>query len=121
MTTRELPKSEWSRLVGTELETVVPHLPDAARVLVVEDDGEIVGCWAFFAVIHAEGVFIAPQHRGKSAVARRLVRGMRDIVCSMGANVVATAAMTDDVRGLIQGLGGVELPGTHYALPVTRR
>lgn len=121
MTTRELPRAEWSKLKGTELEAVAPHLTDAARVLVVEDGDEVIGCWAFFPVVHAEGVWIADTHRGKSAVARRLMRGMREIVCSMGATVMATAAITDDVRGVIEGLGGVELPGTHYAVPVTRR
>jgi hypothetical protein len=121
MTTRELPRSEWSKLAGTELESVSQHLPDAARVLVVEEDGDVIGCWAFFPVIHAEGVYIAEAHRGKSAVARRLLKGMREIVCSMGAKAVCTAAETPDVEALIGGLGGVKLPGTHWVLATKGR
>jgi hypothetical protein len=60
MTRRILPAAEWSRLVGTELENVWPHLdPDRSVVIVVEDEGQIIGCWSAFDVLHAEGIWIA--------------------------------------------------------------
>lgn len=120
MTRRLLPKDEWGKLAGTELEAVVPHLPDHARVLVVEDGEQIVGCWAFVSLVHAEGVWTASEHRGKSSVARHLLMGMRETVREMGAQGVITAATSDTVRGFLSVLGAVELPGTHYAMPIER-
>lgn len=119
MTTRQLPKEEWvSKLVGTELESVASILPDTTRVVVVEDDGAIVGCWAFFPVIHGEGLWIADSHRGRASVGRRLLTEMIKTVESMGASVINTAAMTREVQHLLTHIGAVELPGTHYALRV---
>lgn len=121
MTRRLLPREEWHRLAGTELEAVTPYLPAHARVLVVEDGDQIVGCWAFVSLVHAEGVWTAADHRGKSTVARHLLAGMREIVRDMGAEGVITAAMNDTVRGFCAALGAIELPGTHYAMPLERK
>lgn len=120
MTTRLLPRDEWSKLAGTELETAWPHLPETAQVVVVEDAGAIVGCWALFQQVHVEGVWIAPAHRGKASVARRLLAGMRRTAQAMGARTVATGALTDDVRQLLDRLHAVPLPGDHYAVPIAR-
>lgn len=116
METRVIPPSEWPRLAGTELEAVWPVLPPDARVLVIEDAGVIVGCWAAFTKVHVEGVWIAPAHRGKASVARRLMAGMRRVVRAMGAESVATGATTDDVRNLLTRIGATQLPGDHYVL-----
>lgn len=119
MTTRILPREEYPRLAGTELEAVWPTLPEGAAVLVVEEDGQIVGCWAAFLVAHVEGVWIAPEHRGRGGVARRLLVGMRrTLVETFGATGALTGAMTDDVRALLARLGATKLPGDHYALPL---
>jgi len=122
MTTRILPPDEYPRLAGTELETVWPTLPDGAAVLVVEQDGEIVGCWAAFLLAHVEGVWVAPAHRGKTSVARRLLVGMRRTLAEQfGASGALTAAVSDDVRGILDGLGATKLPGDHYALSLESR
>lgn len=121
MTTRLLPRDEYPRLMGTELETVWPHLPEGARVLVVEDPaGAIVGCWALFTSVHCEGVWVAPEHRGRGSVARRLLAGMRREARDMGASAVMTGAVSDDVRGLIAHLHGTRLPGEQYVMPLGR-
>jgi N-acetylglutamate synthase-like GNAT family acetyltransferase len=119
VTTRLLPPEEWARLAGTELETVWPHLHAAsAQIVVVEQDGQIVGCWALMRVVHVEGVWIAPAYRGKASVAKRLLQGMRRAAAQWGAKTVATAALTDDVRRLVAHLGGVALPGEHFVMSV---
>lgn len=120
MTTRELPRDEYARLVGTELETVAPLLPESARVLVVEDGDQIVGCWTFFSVLHAEGLWIADSHRKRGSVARHLWCGMRQMVAQMGAKGVNTAAVSDDVKALLEKVGAIELPGTHYVMQIER-
>jgi hypothetical protein len=79
MTTRILPPDEWHRLTGTELGGV-PLDPANAVVVVVEEDEDIVGRWAFLRVIHAEGFWIAPEHQKRVAVFRHLLREMQDVV-----------------------------------------
>jgi hypothetical protein len=117
--TRMLPPEEWSRLKGTEAEPAIPHLdPANTRVVVVEDDGQIVGCWVLVRVVHAEAVWIAPTHRTKFGVVRRLIAGMKTLARGWGAKGVVTAAVSDDVRRLIAKMGGAQLPGEAYVLPV---
>lgn len=114
LTTRVLPPAEWPRLSGTELEAVWPHLhPNTGTVLVVEDDGQIVGTWALMYVRHAEGCWVSPDHRGKTGVARRLLLGMRELA---GDGPLFTAAMSDDVREMLGRLHAQKLPGDHYVL-----
>lgn len=117
MITRLLPLEEWPRLAGTELGSVL-HLcdPQTTRVLTVEDGGQIIGCWAALAVVHAEGVWIHPDHRGKSSVARRLWHGMRMLLRGT-VSAVVTGAKDDTIRALIEGHGGDALPQM-YRLPI---
>lgn len=118
MQTRVLPPAEWDQLRGTELETVWALLnPSDAQIVVVEQDGAIVGCWACFTVLHCEGVWIAPEHRGKTSVARRLWTRMLRLVRARGAKGFVTAATTPDVRALLEGRAA-RLPGDHYVYQV---
>jgi hypothetical protein len=115
--TRILPVDDWPRLDGTELETVYPFLDRLrAHVIVVEEGNAIVGCWAVFPLVHCEGVWIAPAHRGKSAVARHLLKAMRSTARAMGAQAVNTAAVSDEVRAILAGLGATPIGGDHYVL-----
>lgn len=117
MITRVLPSREWSRLAGTDLGSVLPQCSsDTTLVLVVEDGDRIVGCWAALTVIHAEGVWIAPEHRGKSSVARRLWAGMRKMLHGK-VSAVLTGAADESIRALIEGHGGVPVPPL-YRLPL---
>jgi hypothetical protein len=116
---RQLPPDEWPRLVGTEAERIRPHLPSGSRVLVVEDGPAIVGCWILMPVVHAECLWIAAAHRGKASVARRLWTVMQRTAQAMGVPIVATAALTDDVRHLLEHVGATKVPGDHYALRVS--
>src|SRR5678810_1223630 len=119
MTTRILPREEYFRLMGTELEGVRDELPASACVLAVEnDDGELVACWALLPIWHVEGVWIAESERKRGQAAIRLVRGMKDMARTAGAKTVMTAAVTDEVRALIQRMGGQQVPGDHFLVPV---
>lgn len=119
LSTRILPPSEWSRLTGTELETLYPILPEGAQVVVVEEDGpspRIVGTWAIYKLVHVEGVWISPEHRGKAGVARRLIGKTFEVAKALGARAVNTAAVTPEVAEMLKALGGVELQGRHFAV-----
>ena len=117
MVTRILPPDEWPRLMGTEAQALWPHL-DAGRstILVVEDEGEIIGTWALMNVLHAECLWIAPAHRGKSSVARRLWTALVKTAKERSAPTVATSALTDDVKALLAHVGAVKLDGDHYVM-----
>ena len=80
MTTRILPPEEYSRLAGTEAATVWPQLTAAARVVVVEQDGQILGCHILQPVLHAECLWIHPDHRGKTSAPGRLWRAVQRAV-----------------------------------------
>lgn len=119
MTTRVLPKEEWHRLHGTEAETVWPHLlPDSTEVIVIEDDAQqIVACWVAMRVTHAECLWIAPSHRGRFDVMRRLLSAMRSRVRAWGGTTFVTAALDDRVRGLIERVGGTRLNAEFFVMP----
>lgn len=119
MTHRLLPPEEWAtKLAGTELETVWPALSrETTAIFVVEDGDQVVGCWSMFPVMHVEGVWIAPSHRGKGSVARRLLACLRQLAQRAGVTRVVTASVSDDVTRLIAHLRGVPLPA-HFVIPV---
>jgi hypothetical protein len=119
MTRRILPVEEWERLAGTELETVWPTLdPLHTKIIVVEDEDEIVGCWAFLVIPHVEGLWIDPDVRGSSVVARHLWMGMKELTEQVGAYYVWTAAVADPVRGLLKHANARKLEGDHYVMPM---
>lgn len=121
LTTRVLPRDEWPRLAGTEAEHLWPLMqPGDGDIVVVERDGAIVGCWGLLRVVHAECVWIAPSERVRTSVARRLLTAMRNVARSMGARAVYTGAETDEVRQMLETLGGTKLIGDHYMVPLTK-
>ena len=86
--------------------------PARSVVVVVEDGAELVGCWALVQVLHAEGVWVAPAHRGRASVARRLMLGTLAAARELGAKAIVTGALTDDVEHLLTDhLGAVPVPG----------
>lgn len=118
LTTRLLPSSEWGRLAGTDLAEMSRHLnPETAGIVVVEAGGAILGAVALFPALHAEGLWIAPAHRGKTAVARRLWTGLLAAVRMRGARGIVAASMSDGMDRVLARLGATALPGTHYTVP----
>jgi N-acetylglutamate synthase-like GNAT family acetyltransferase len=116
VTTRILPVAEYAALAGTELETVAPYLPTEAQVVVVEQDGQVVACWALIPVYHTEGLWVHPDHRKRGRVGLRLLEAMRSLTRGLGIRTVATASLSADVDALLQHVGAVELPGKHYVM-----
>ncbi len=122
MTTRILERDEWPRLAGTEAETVWPHFSDQTRVVVVEHEGQIIGCHALVAVLHAECLWIHPEHRKKTSAARRLWSAVKtEARETFGARWLMTGAVSDDVRGLLAHVGAVKVEMDHYMVPLEGR
>lgn len=115
MTWRTLPAAEWARLEGTELGPVWRALdPSVARVLVVEDaDGAIAGCWSLLPFIHAEGLWIAPEHRGKSAVLRQLWQALIASAAEIGIQSVVTSAASDEIADILLKRGARPMPASY--------
>lgn len=118
MTTRLLPAAEYDRLAGTELESVLSSLPERARVMVVEDDGAIVATWALLPCWHMEGLWVAPTHRGRPSVGRRLLAAMWTAARSVGTRTVWTSAVTEDVAAMVRKLHGQRVPGDHFVISI---
>lgn len=105
MTRRLLPPEEWPRLASTtgDLSHLWSQLPtDRACVLVVEEGDQIVGCWAFIPVLHAEGVWIRDDKRKGVSVARHLLYGLREVADALNATTVWTGSVDPMVDGLLQ-------------------
>jgi N-acetylglutamate synthase-like GNAT family acetyltransferase len=114
---RLLPEWEWSKLAGTEAESIYQALdPRTAKVLAVERDGQIVGCWILAPVYHAECLWMHPEHRGKTSVARRLWGLMRSTCRQLGIRTVATAADSDTVRDLLAHVQAIKVPADTYVM-----
>lgn len=119
MTSRILNPDEYLRLAGTPAEGAVTHFTPATRVVVVEDDdGKLLGCEVFQPILHGEFLWIHPQHRGKSSVARRLWKAMKDTVKrEFSVEWFATGCDSDQVRELLCHVKAHKLPD-HYMVPV---
>lgn len=119
-TTRLLPADEWHRLHGTELEKVYPLLPPSAFIIVVENEqGSIVGCWSTYAVMHAECVWIDPEHQKKGAVARRLWTAMQQIATDLNTKA-AWVTVTSPALDHLLASRATKVPGESYVLNLVK-
>lgn len=118
MRARVLPCEEWPRLKGTLLEGVWPQFhPQMTRVLVVEQDGQIVGCSSFVSAWHVEGTWIHPDHRKKAAVGRRLWLAARRLCEALGVREVLMMTTNSDTASMCQRLGkATALECAHFAV-----
>lgn len=116
MVIRALPPDEWHRLDGTELGGEVRCLlsHDVAKVLVVEDEGEIVGCWAVLTVRHLEGFWVAPSRRRDASVKRALLGTMQQWLAKEQVEAVITGASNETVGRYLERLGAAPLPWKSY-------
>lgn len=118
MTTRLLPPSEWPRLAGTEVDPVWPRLPPGqSRVLVIEDEGEIVGTLVLVTFVHAECLWIHPDYRRGVTVLRRLLDGLWAAAQDLGVTRLWSGSVSDGTSDLLRRLGGTEIPGRSFVFP----
>lgn len=112
MTTRELPRAEWHRISEADggLHVIPETVPENTKIVVVEDaDGKIVGSWMLLRTVHVECLWIAPSHRKRGSVFRRLLSQMTASARAWGAKVVLTHSAADDVARLVKNYGGVPI------------
>ena len=118
MTTRILDASEWGRpgLVPTNLPVLLRYCdPKDARVVVVEDGGEIVASLAVLRMTHFEGLWIEPARRGNAGVASALMRAAFPVAREWGDWAMGWAS-TETMRDVMRRLGGAQIQADAYAL-----
>lgn len=117
---RVLPFAEWWRLGGTELDHLsgLDQEPEGVRVVVVEQEGELVACWASVTAMHVEGLWYRPDKHHSSAVGRALLEEMTRLLQSAGATEVLTLAVSEEIEAMIARVGGRLVPGRLWVFPV---
>ncbi len=119
MTTRVLEPHEWPRLDAVGAETVWPMLnPQRAQILVIEDDGQIVGTLTLMHVLHAECLWIAPAHRLGYGVIKRLLDGMWAGAKAQGFSALWSGSLSDQMTNILHRVGASEVPGRSFVFPV---
>lgn len=120
ITTRVLPREEWGLLEGFDVGAYGAILPAHATVIVVEQDGQIVGCWSGVPTFHyhVEGLQIKPAFQKHARVALALLRAMQAHVTSEGVANVLTGCASSEVRGLLEHVGATKLPMDIYGWPL---
>jgi N-acetylglutamate synthase-like GNAT family acetyltransferase len=120
-TTRVLSDEEWRRFEGTDMAPALAGFePEQTRIIVVEDEGKIVGRWVVTRWVHVECVKIEPNAMNRGNIALRLVRAMHHEARQLGAKAVITGAPDETVRDLLARLGAVPMPCDEYILPLGR-
>lgn len=119
MTTRVLDPMEWPRLDDAGAETVWRLLdPAHARILAIEQDGQIVGTLTLITVLHAECLWIHPSHRRRFGVMKRLLDGMWRAAHALGFRALWAGSVTPQMDHLLGRIGGSVVPGASFVFPV---
>lgn len=119
MTSRVLPPEEWHRLDAAGAETVWKLLdPSKAQILVIEDQGAIVGTLTLMSVLHAECLWIKPSHRRGFGVIKRLLDGMWAGAKAQNAHALWSGSVSDTMTNILHRIGASEVPGRSFVLPV---
>ena len=122
MTTRILPIEEW-HLMPESLDPILMGLsPGKSQIIVVEEDGEIVGHLLLFPVLHAECLWIDPRKQKKASVLRRLLKAMGLGANALGFDRVWGASASDEMTDILAHprLRGIPIPALSVVLPCER-
>lgn len=120
MTTRLLPPDEWHRLEHAGMGSLWAELPETTRVIVLEDNGVMVGTVIGMLVLHAESLWIAPRHRKSVGVWRRLMRAFWTVAAEFGTKGAWASEVSDEMRDILTRLHATPVPGGHFILPMPK-
>jgi hypothetical protein len=124
---RDLPAEEFHRLQGIGLFEIydLPNMQHSRAVVGEEvyPDGshKIVAYWLVFDAVHVEPLWIHPDHRKKPGFARRLWKGVQDVLVATGVPIAfACIADNDAAENLPQALrlGFKKIPGSLFFIEV---
>lgn len=117
---RLLPSEEWPRLeaLGPAWPAMDPETNNV-RVIVVEQDGQIVATVVALRVVHVHGLWIAPSHRRSRGVWTRLWMGLRRVAQDWRVPAVLTEALPPGMDEIVKKLGGVDGHGPTVIIPLS--
>ena len=122
MTTRILPPAEWAQCPAHMRPQLLTLDPTLVRVVVVEELGDIIGCVVLARTVVADGLWIAPVHRGRTSVARRLLAGMQVVAeGDLQSRSIVGHGMCEAVTQMMVKLGGTPLAAPSIAIPLQPR
>lgn len=107
---RTLEADEYQRLTQVA-EGFVPD-PGASRVVVAEDDGEIVGRMILCMPVHIEGTWVKPDHR-KTTLAYRMHQFCLQTLRDLGLGKALAYANDEQTENYLSRLGYIR---THVSL-----
>ena len=114
MTARILPRSEWGKLEAESLPPSFPnYFPSELEVVVVEDEGKIVARMFVMRLTHLEGAWIHPEYKHATT---HLLRKTFEVAQRWPDKWVLGGAEDEQMRGIIERLGGIRWPGDFYVL-----
>jgi hypothetical protein len=114
ITTRLLPPEEYSKLADTEpYRTGGLPDPDHWRIIVVEDEGRIVGSCAIFDAVHWDYWHVDEAYRGNPVVFRDLVMGGVQVLVDHNVDLVHTTVPNGqpEVEEMLTRFGFQPAPG----------
>lgn len=119
ITARDLPSAEWpDTLKHTPLATR-PLDPRFSKVVVVERGGQVIACIAALTIVHAEGLWIAPEARNHGGVGRALLAALLEVLVKEEVPEVLSQSVSSETDQFFERVGGTPLEGTCYVIPVT--
>lgn len=121
MVSRILPVREWSKVTDPETVALLPALFDHQEhvtILVVEDGEKVVSSWVMIQVPQLEGIYVDPDYRGQSAVVFKMLALMKRTARAKGFLRVTTTSVNQEIGAMCKAIGGEQLPGSHWVLPV---
>lgn len=125
MTRRILPRDEYDRLAGTLLGPLAEALPEDTEVIVIEDNGVIVGSAAVFSRQHVECPSVADGYRNRPDVFWSLLDGIRQTAARRGANRVIAGSLADAdgedrIGAFLLNMHAEPMPGRLWAWPIVK-
>ncbi len=123
MKVRYLPANEWVKIQKPQIPPLFPYVnPSDVAVIVVEnDDGEVIACVSALKITHFESLWIHPDHRGNAGVGRALLRKAFGIASAWGSKWVFGDIESEQMKGFVERLGGIEIPAKFYAVSLMSR
>lgn len=118
-TSRVLPAEEYHRLTSCGLAAELIPDPVASIVVVVEEDGVIIGRWLAYPILVLEGLEIVETARHRPGVVRRLWLTMMQALRDHGIPHVFTLVRTKTVADLAEHGGFVIVSGTLFQKDLT--